>query len=65
VQKRAGVAVEARSLGRGMARILWDREDFPDLPGAERAVEIDEVVETAGQGPLGWRLLDYSPFNPR
>jgi len=51
----------------GRARILWDREDFLDLPGAERAVEveIDEVVETAGQGPLGWRFLDYSPFNPR
>jgi len=51
----------------GKARILWDREDFLDLPGAERAVEveIDEVVETAGQGPLGWRFLDYSPFNPR
>lgn len=51
----------------GRARVLWDREDFLDLPGAERAVEveIDEVVETAGQGPFGWRLLDYSPFNPR
>ena len=51
----------------GRARILWDREDFPELPGAERAVEveIDEIVEIAGQGPLGWRFLDYSPFNPR
>jgi hypothetical protein len=51
----------------GRARVLWDREDFLDLPGAERAVEveIDEVVETAGQGSFGWRFLDYSPFNPR
>lgn len=51
----------------GRARILWNREDFRDLPGAERAVEveIDEIVEIAGPGPLGWRFLDYSPFNPR
>jgi uncharacterized protein len=51
----------------GRARILWDREDFRELAGAERAVEIeiDEVVEIDGQGPLGWRFLGYSPFNPR
>ena len=38
-----------------------------DLPGAERAVEveIDEVVEIDGQAPIGWRFLEYSPFNPR
>ncbi len=51
----------------GRARILWDPEGFPELTGAERAVEveIDEVVEIAGEGPLGWRFLGYSPFNPR
>ena len=51
----------------GRARILWDREDFHELPGAERAVEveIEEVVEIAGRGPLGWRFLGYSSFNPR
>jgi uncharacterized protein len=51
----------------GRARILWDPEDFHELPGAERAVEveIEEVVEIAGQGPLGWRFLGYSSFNPR
>lgn len=51
----------------GRARILWERADFADLPGAERAVEVepDEVVEIPGDGPLGWRLLEYSPFNPR
>jgi predicted pyridoxine 5'-phosphate oxidase superfamily flavin-nucleotide-binding protein len=50
----------------GRARILWDREDAADLNGAERALEIelDEVVELEGQGPLGWRFLEYSPFNP-
>ncbi len=47
------------------ARILWEREAFADLKGAERALEVDEVVEIAGRGPLGWRFLDYSPFNPR
>jgi hypothetical protein len=51
----------------GRARILWEREDYAELKGAERAVEVEigEVVEIAGQGPLGWRFLEYSPFNPR
>jgi predicted pyridoxine 5'-phosphate oxidase superfamily flavin-nucleotide-binding protein len=51
----------------GRARILWDREDFHELPGAERAVEveIEEVVEIAGRAPLRWRFLGYSSFNPR
>jgi predicted pyridoxine 5'-phosphate oxidase superfamily flavin-nucleotide-binding protein len=51
----------------GRARILWEPGEFADLPGADRALDIaiDEVVETAGGGPLGWRLVEYSPFNPR
>jgi predicted pyridoxine 5'-phosphate oxidase superfamily flavin-nucleotide-binding protein len=51
----------------GRARILWDRADYAALAGADRAieVEIDEVVEIAGAGPLGWRFVEYSPFNPR
>ncbi len=51
----------------GRARILWEREEFAGLKGAQRAVEveIDAIVEIAGQGPLGWRFLEYSPFNPR
>jgi predicted pyridoxine 5'-phosphate oxidase superfamily flavin-nucleotide-binding protein len=51
----------------GRARIRWEPEAYADLKGALRAVEveIDEAVEIAGQGPLGWRFLEYSPFNPR
>ena len=51
----------------GRARILWDPEELAGLKGALRAieVEIDAIVEIAGQGPLGWRFLEYSPFNPR
>ena len=51
----------------GRARILWETEDLAELKGAARAlaVELDEVVEIEGQGPLGWRFLEYSPFNPR
>jgi predicted pyridoxine 5'-phosphate oxidase superfamily flavin-nucleotide-binding protein len=51
----------------GRARILWEREDYAELKGAERAVEveIDQVVEITGQEPLGWRFVEYSPFNPR
>jgi uncharacterized protein len=47
----------------GRARILWDREDFHELAGVERAVEVEIVVEIAGQGPLGWRCVGYSRFN--
>jgi predicted pyridoxine 5'-phosphate oxidase superfamily flavin-nucleotide-binding protein len=51
----------------GRARILWERAEYAELAGALRAVEveIDEAVEIAGHGPLGWRFLEYSPFNPR
>jgi predicted pyridoxine 5'-phosphate oxidase superfamily flavin-nucleotide-binding protein len=51
----------------GRARILWEGEELARLKGALRAleVEIDATVEIAGQGPLGWRFLEYSPFNPR
>jgi hypothetical protein len=40
---------------------------FSTLTDPERGVkvEINEGVEIAGQGPLGWHLLDCSPFNPR
>ena len=50
----------------GRASILWDRASFADMPGAQRAVQVDvdEVVEIAGRGPLGWRLVERSPFNP-
>jgi predicted pyridoxine 5'-phosphate oxidase superfamily flavin-nucleotide-binding protein len=46
----------------GQARILW----APDPKGAERAIEVEigEVVEIAGRGPLGWRFVESSPFNP-
>ncbi len=50
----------------GRARVLWNPQDYARLTGAQRAVEvdIDEVVEILGRGPLGWRFLEYSPFNP-
>jgi len=28
-------------------------------------VEVDAIVEIEGRGPLGWRFVEYSPFNPR
>jgi uncharacterized protein len=51
----------------GRARILWEPEALAPLEGAERAlaVEVDAIVEIEGRGPLGWRFLEYSPFNPR
>jgi len=51
----------------GRGRLLWDPADLVGLRGAARAVEvrIDEIVEMAGHGPLGWRFREYSAFNPR
>jgi predicted pyridoxine 5'-phosphate oxidase superfamily flavin-nucleotide-binding protein len=51
----------------GRAHLLWDRPEYAEMKGAERAVEIeiDETVEMKGHGPLGWRFREYSPFNPR
>ena len=51
----------------GRARILWEPEALAPLKGAERAVavEVDKIVEIEGRGPLGWRFVEYSPFNPR
>ena len=50
----------------GRARILWDPTSFSDLPGAERAVEvdIDEVVELDGRIAGGWSLIAPSPSSP-
>jgi len=50
----------------GRARILWDSASFSDLPGAERAVdiEVDLVVELEGRVAGGSRLIAPSPFNP-
>ena len=51
----------------GRARILWESEALALLKGAERAlaIEVDEIVEIEERGPLGWRFVEYSPFNPR
>jgi uncharacterized protein len=51
----------------GRARILWEPEALAPFAGAERAlaIEVDEIVEIEGRGPLGWRFVEYSPFNPR
>src|SRR5215831_15461235 len=50
----------------GRARILWDSASFSDLPGAERAVdiEVDLVVELERRVAGGFRLIAPSPFNP-
>jgi len=47
----------------GRARIVWDVADAP--AGRVLEISIDETVEIAGAGPLGWRFVDYSPFTPR
>jgi predicted pyridoxine 5'-phosphate oxidase superfamily flavin-nucleotide-binding protein len=51
----------------GRARIVWEPEALARLEGAQRAlaVEVDAIVEIEARGPLGWRFVEYSPFNPR
>lgn len=54
----------------GETQILWNEEEagrFPNLAGAQRVVlfRAVSVIETKGAVPLRWRLLEYSPFNPR
>jgi len=51
----------------GEAEVVWDAERVARFAGAERAVEfrVKGAVEIGGAFPLRWRLLEYSPFNPR
>jgi uncharacterized protein len=51
----------------GRAQIIWDELWMAKLAGARRLVEftIDEVIERAGNCPLRWSLVEYSPFLPK
>jgi hypothetical protein len=50
----------------GTARLIWDPARFADLPGAQRALEIEiaETVEVERATPRRWRLVEPSPHNP-
>ncbi len=50
----------------GTAKIIWDRDQFKEFNGAERAVEFcaSEIIEIAGGNPLQWEFESYSPHNP-
>jgi len=50
----------------GKASIIWDTECLKEFAGAERLVEfqIDRVIEITDASSLGWRFVEYSPFNP-
>ena len=71
IDNRAGLLFSDWSSGgtlqiTGRARIVWDQERVLSYPGAERLVEyeIEQIRETDHAGPLRWRLLDRSPYNP-
>lgn len=51
----------------GRATVDWNPEHSAALPGAERLVRlvVEDVVEIQAGFPSGFRLLEYSPFNPR
>jgi predicted pyridoxine 5'-phosphate oxidase superfamily flavin-nucleotide-binding protein len=50
----------------GRAKVVWDKDRVAEFAGAERLVEfeIEQAIETSGAVPLGWRFMEYSPFNP-
>jgi hypothetical protein len=51
----------------GQAHIVWDKEASAEFPGAERVIDyaIEAVIERKAAIPRPWRLIEYSPFNPR
>jgi predicted pyridoxine 5'-phosphate oxidase superfamily flavin-nucleotide-binding protein len=51
----------------GTATIVWDAARVREWPGAHRLVEfeIGQLVAHERAFPLRWRLMDYSPFNPK
>jgi uncharacterized protein len=50
----------------GEAEIIWQKEKFADIPGAQRLVEftIEQVLETKNATSWRWQFGEYSPFNP-
>jgi hypothetical protein len=37
----------------------------PDATETHLPIAHHEIVEIEGRGPVGWRFVEYSPFNPR
>ncbi|MER3446877.1 MAG: pyridoxamine 5-phosphate oxidase [Candidatus Dadabacteria bacterium] len=50
----------------GQAQVIWNEDCVSEFAGAERIVEfqIEQLIEIPGAIPLGWRFIEYSPFNP-
>lgn len=50
----------------GQAQVIWAPRRALEFEGAERIVEFDieQAIEIAGVTTSGWRLAEYSPFNP-
>jgi hypothetical protein len=51
----------------GQAKIFWEGARLAGIPGAQRLIEftIREALETGAALGLRWRLVEYSPVNPR
>jgi predicted pyridoxine 5'-phosphate oxidase superfamily flavin-nucleotide-binding protein len=51
----------------GTAVIHWDEAHRQDWPGAQRVIdiEISQMLARRNAVPLRWRLIDFSPFNPK
>jgi len=72
VNPRAGILFMDFAAGStlqltGEARVIWDAERIAAFPGAQRLVEfaVANAVETSSAFDIRWRLLEYSPVNPR
>ena len=50
----------------GQAEIIWSESEKQKFTEAQRIVSfrIEKVLENAEVLSLGWKFLDYSPFNP-
>lgn len=51
----------------GKAQVIWNSERMAEFPGAQRLIEftVSEVLESEAAFDARWRLLEYSPVNPR
>jgi predicted pyridoxine 5'-phosphate oxidase superfamily flavin-nucleotide-binding protein len=51
----------------GRAEVIWEKERVQRFPGAKRVLrfQVDEVIATDGAFVQRWRLIEYSPANPK
>jgi hypothetical protein len=71
VNSRAGILFVDFDRGHtlqltGEAKVIWERDKFTEIPGAQRLVEftIEQIIETQNAIPFRWKFGEYSPAIP-